>query len=345
MYQVINQFKKISRQIAPKYKQGIKRILWKIILSHQYKKDEKNIFLFTSRRSGGTWITEAITEIPRIRMIIEPFATGSKDPYIQNIFPNEILESTIPQKKIHEDWMHWFNDAMINGDITLQTEWNPFKIRNYKQTDKVCIKIHMAKHWYDWYINNYPNDKFVYLVRHPIPQSLSSMKLGAKIIIDEYLNDIEYKKDYLSPEMINISKKIKLDGTTLEKYVLNWCLENLVTLKSNNRKLHLVTYEELVHNPKKSFDMLFKYLEHSGINHASITNKPSKTATASSVKSAKVIASDFDPEERSRYLLKRWQKTVKHMDQEKIQNILDIFCIDLYSAYEYLPLKNLDEWQ
>ena len=56
----------------------IKHLIWNFKF-HKYNKSRRNIFLLTSRRSGGTWIMQALSRIKNTKSVIERFLNDPKE--------------------------------------------------------------------------------------------------------------------------------------------------------------------------------------------------------------------------------------------------------------------------
>ncbi|MHA1381558.1 MAG: hypothetical protein ACTSRG_24590 [Candidatus Helarchaeota archaeon] len=312
----------------------LKHILWKTLNQHNPIK-KSNICIFTSRRCGGTWLTEVMSSEKGMKFIIEPYATGSKDPFLKNIFPKEILKTTIPKHQRDEKWMYWFNWSIFNGKIHLQEPWNIFNKPFNFRTNRVCMKIHMAKSWIDWYQKEFSNCNIVYYLRHPIPQALSSINIGAKILIRENLEDEFIIKKYFNNKQLDFAYRVKNEGTILEKYILTYILENIVPIRLYEKNDWLtLTYEELVINRINILEILIKRLNLTSSAIYRQAEMPSKTVRS------KMTAKKIESEDK-KYLLKRWMDKVTNDEKRKAQTILDAFEINFYNAYSPYPSSKI----
>ena len=237
----------------------VKHIIW-FFKTHAMS-DMTDIFLFTSRRSGGTWFTEIISGEDGVRYIIEPFCTALKDPFIKNHYYEGFDGKGLDREK-DILWLQKFSQLIISGKLKIQESWNPFSPLFHLRTNRVCMKIHDAKIAIDWFAINYPKDKMLYFLRHPIPQAISSIKCNSSILIEAYLNNNWLRKFFIHKELLTFCNKILKEGSLIEKYVTSWCLENLVPLRHIDDDIYFtLTYEELVVNKELVIELVFNNLE------------------------------------------------------------------------------------
>ena len=205
-------------------------------------------------------------------------------------------------------------------------------------SDQLAIKLCNGKSLIDYIWNSF-DVEIIYLLRHPIPQSLSVIrkKWGYLGPINSYLNNNNFIKKYLNKEQVEYANFILHNGNILIKNVLNWILQNIIPLKSKNLlKWTTITYEELVLNTNQVINLLVdSYNLRNEELIYKISKRPSKNTTKNSKKKLK-INNELD-------ILKRWQSTVSNNEKEGINRLLKIFNIDYYNAFSYLPTKSLFE--
>lgn len=321
----------------------LKHIIWNLFQFHR-KGDKPNIFLFTSWRSGGNWLTEVISSGKKIKYIIEPFATGSKDPLLKKEYPDHIHKSTIPLHQVDREWMLEFNDRILSGNLSIKSPWNIFNRQFHFINDIYCLKIHMSKNWILWYRLQFPDDIIIYYLRHPIPQALSSIKRDSKLIIEDWLEDDFVKENYITNEMKSCINKISDSGSTLAKYILNWLLENIAAISEIEKiqdDIFVLTYEEFVVNSDQVTSHINKYSQvgKSDKELAAFSKKPSLTVkgkTKEVLRKSKIRDTD-----KFRYLLTRWEQILTYNDKREIQELFDCFSFKLYTAFNSIPNSKL----
>jgi hypothetical protein len=115
----------------------------------------------------------------------------------------------------------------------------------------------------NWFEEEF-NGQIVYLLRHPIPTSLSREKYS---ILPLYLKNDIYCKRYLSPSLKRYCETLIETGTEFQKKILDWCLQNLAPLKYlDNGNWLTLFYEDMGMNPSATLDTLIQRLHLTGKN-------------------------------------------------------------------------------
>ena len=125
-------------------------------------------------------------------------------------------------------------------------------------------------------------------------------------------------------------------GTKMEKYVLNWALENLIpiSLFPNRPSWLFVSYEELILDPKCVVTKLSRFLRLEDINRMMSTiRKPSRTTKKSSTQATREQIKNGNRD----YLVRRWRYDITKEDERKAFRILERLGIDLYEFGQDLP--------
>lgn len=115
-------------------------------------------------------------------------------------------------------------------------------------------------------------------------------------------------------------------GTQLQRYVLEWCLENLVPLHLFQQRPWLtVTYEELVVRPKEISELICSRFDLPNPDKMwRVVTKPSRTTTRQS--------RHLIHKEGPRALIDKWIRKVSKNEMARVQEVLDIFGIWVYEA-------------
>ncbi|PLX00074.1 MAG: hypothetical protein C0593_01780 [Marinilabiliales bacterium] len=260
---------------------------------------------------------ETIQKATGCEIIWEPFhSTGINviKPRIQSrVFPDHLNQPGIIKEfeaiftgKKYNIWTEKMNPIIPKGR-------RPFPLVK-------SVRIHPSL---DWLSANFPtNHPPIFLVRHPIPTSLSKIKnfdLTDNIISEETQNHI--------PPHISKDSIPKI-STALEKQVLYWCIHNYTGLKRNTEKKWItVFYEDMVLNPEQVLPKIPCLRDFDLEKVLSDINKPSK--------------SDFSGSytKNNEDQLRRWERAIDDETKGKLQKILDLFDIDEYSCFDVLPIK------
>lgn len=140
-------------------------------------------------------------------------------------------------------------DRLLSGEIVINAP-TAFWRRSYDWvSDRLVLKITDAKAAIAWFDDTFDVD-VVYLTRHPVPQALSCIRNQWTLTTDAYLDDPRFVDRYLG-EHIGFCRDIHATGSELERWVLNWAVENIAPLRHLPERpnwLH-IRYEDCVTDP------------------------------------------------------------------------------------------------
>jgi len=289
--------------------------------------DLPNVFIFTTPRSGSTWLMELIQSQPGFKCCSEPL---------------NLRVSGISRRLGVEDWNELYQDdvwpkleryfeGFCSGRLRFlnQSPFIPF-YRPY--TSRIVAKVLHGGEAYIEKLANSCNARIVFLLRHPIPVSLSREQTPR---LRAFLES-DYKKHF-SQEELALGLKISQSGSPLQKGVLDWCLQNAVPLRNARPEWIVMSYEEMVLSPEPILDRMALELclpepsrLYEGLDSASETVRKSDRATA-------VVLDGPRSAERSRWLVEKWRDRVSESEEREAMQILEHFGIDCYRAGEVLP--------
>jgi hypothetical protein len=253
--------------------------------------------------------------------------------------PVNIRRTNVQHTKLFTDWNDLMPDGGREKDIIrylrdLQANryrfMNPLPLRRHYRplTNRIVFKIHSLEHMIND-IKDACNGSVVFLLRHPIPTTLSRNVFPR---LENFLASRVYRERYLSDAQMKEIQRINDSGTVLQKGVLSWCFENLVPLRHGDSKDWLfVTYEEALLNSEKLCDTMARRLNlpRPDLMLRSI-NTPAANITMSRRDTLDILR---DPNEvqRRKNLVTKWKgKVVKEPDERACFDILDLFGIDAY---------------
>ena len=301
--------------------------LVKSFLTFHFPNELKNVFLFAIPRGGSTWVMELLQTQPGYKIENEPFDLRNKlvrdhtgisewkelynsgieekiKPYIELKCKGKLLSSTPP---IFEPYHRLITHATI------------FKI------------LHAFEDKINWFRDSF-NGKVVFLIRHPIPVSISR---GNCPRIDTFIES-DYK-NHFEKEHLQYAEKIIKNGSMLERVVLSWCFQNYVPLKMIEEDWAVISYEQLVLDPVPVVNYLCKKLNLQKPERIfKRLNIPSESTHLSDSKTQSILKS-HDDENRKKYLIEKWRKKIAPEKEDKLMEILKIFNIDAYSSGSSLP--------
>jgi len=149
----------------------------------------------------------------------------------------------------------------------------------------------------------------------------------------------------LSPRLLAYSEKIVQSGTLLQKYILNWCIENLVPLRFHNdfRSWLVVTYEELIVNPAGVLGLLYDRLSLTDWNRMVRSyRRPSTSSAFVTREKMQHLRTARIPGTRGRTgLIKKWKDRVSNAEEKAAFEVLDRFHIPAYRYGSFLPDDDL----
>ncbi|WP_018248122.1 sulfotransferase [Orenia marismortui] len=299
----------------------------KFLNSHS-EGDKKDIFIFTSPRSGSTWLMELIASQDNIKFVNEPLHINRHKGLLTDITPD--WSEIYSKKNRKEKFMNYFsrilNEELYVGQQKLKELFNgEFKFI----TNRRVFKILRAKD-----LINYFEDEFqiqvVYLLRHPIAVGLSLAERGFEERVEYFLNNKEYIDQFLNDDLVEFSKFILANGSKFEIKILQWCLENLPPLKFlDNKEWLIISYEEMVIEEENTLDKLYKELELESLDKLyRQVGIPSRTTSNDQ---AEKILNKSDKEN----IIKKWTKKISKEEEEKAFIILDKFNIDIYQRAKF----------
>lgn len=284
----------------------------------------QNIFLFSTPRSGSTWLMELIWSQPGFKACNEPL--DLRNPMVQrysgikswlelyNHTANPALQRYF--QALCDGRLHAIDPIPFRGFYRPFTRQIVFKIINGGED-----RIH-------WFRDTF-NGRIIYLIRHPIAVSLSREywpRLQAQL-------KSEYGRNF-SQHQINFAEHILESGTRLEQGVLAWCLENAVPLWMATDEWLILAYEDLVIDPAPWVTQMAERLD---------LPDPERMLERLAIPSA--VKAKSNPETQQalergtdrHWLIEKWKSRVSDADERRAMEILAHFELDVYRYGEFLP--------
>ncbi|MHA1279675.1 MAG: sulfotransferase [Candidatus Helarchaeota archaeon] len=293
--------------------------------------EKPHIFIFTTRRSGSTLLRDMIYSQKGFNYIDQPFCINQFNPYIKK-FPDVFKYKLINFDERDEIIIKKYVNDLLVRNYVLRSQWAIWARQYHWAWERYVVKIVNANAAVDWFLNEY-HDKaqLILLMRHPIAVALSIIKQKWEISLETYLSDNYFVSTYMNKEQTRYSYHILSEGSLLEKYVLEWCLENIVprALLSQN-KIPVYYYEDIISQPRKFSKMICEdlYLENPE-EMVKVVSKPTRTATSS--------ACDDILEHGPSSRVSKWMNRISTAEKLKIQKIFNVFGLIQYSAFDPFP--------
>jgi hypothetical protein len=296
-----------------------------------------HIFLFSTRRSGSTLLRDILYSQPGFNYIDQPFDFTHRQynpyqRYLPQVKASQFVSLTEEEKLLVEDYMN----KLLNRKYVVRSQWQ-IKGGNYQWIwDRFVVKILNAKPLIKWFQDTWREKAIiVYMTRHPIANALSVMRRDWELSAEAHLTNRSFVEENISDELYAFSRDIQKKGTTLEKHVLDWCLENLVPLRLWERSpWFTISYEKIVSQPEIAIRRICK---HFGLPDRTrmleTINRPTRTAFSSS---------EDIRLQGAQARLSKWLKEVDEQDLHDISVIFDRFQLGLYKVDDPFPLAQFD---
>jgi hypothetical protein len=306
-----------------------KEALW--ALTRHRTGSQKDIALFSTRRSGSTWLMEVVAVNRGVRYIDQPFS-------LFRAAPGHLAHLLVPDRSKflaldgeEEIRVRAFVSGLLDGSIQVNAPWALWRPTAHWHTDRVVLKIVNAKTLIDWFDQEF-DLHIVYSTRHPIPASLSVQRNGWALSAPPYLRSPAFIEAHLTEAQLTFGHDVLRSGSPLEQHVLGWTLENLVPLRllPERPHWHSLTYEEAILDPVATVERLSEALDLPD-------PKRMLRQVNSASRSTRHIASTFDPVQAGRERLRAWRRHVSLTEEQAAMRILERFEIDLYRTGEDLP--------
>lgn len=308
---------------------------------HQHRAVLPDVYIFTLPRTGSTLLAEILNVNSSAKVCSEPFALNSEN---MNVL-KQYFPADFPADRYTD-----FNKKQLLAvlvylkELSLGNTWNSYYWSDFPgkdhslNTEFTVFKLHKLTYLFDEVLEHLPGHG-LYLIRHPLSHSLSRIRNGWDTYNKQYLASEKIKKE-LTEHAMQKAKQVMQSGSTLDKYVLSWCLENYVFLKKEKQhslpeNLHMISYEALVSNPEHSIREMCERLK-----------IPFKQRMLEKVDlpSHGIVHSTDDTKAQikqgeNKQLLEKWRHKISIREEESAFSILDAFDIDLYRKGDNLPVR------
>lgn len=286
--------------------------------------DRPNVFLFATARGGSTWVMEIIASQPGMKFYDEPFNIRRQNVSDTGLFPD--WQSVMPDTGDPDRVVRFLNTLTAGGYRFMNPA--PFRPHHRWFTNRIVFKIHELEHLIGR-IARECHGQVVYLLRHPIPTSLSRRVFPR---LDLFLASPYYDRVIGEGPALREIKRIGAGGSHLQRGTVSWCYENLIPLRHADFDGLFVTYEEMALNPARSCDLLLERLslpDREAMLDA--FHRPSTNISMSSAETRSMIT-EADEQKRRRYLVAKWQAKVTPAEAAQVSAILGLFGLDVYSG-------------
>lgn len=285
--------------------------------------EKKDILILSAPRSGSTWLMEVLYSEPGMKFINEPLGKRILDYW--DFLPIETrwnyIDLSRHEKKVLKEY---FTADDLIGHFGPR---NPFHPDYDLFTDRRVIKTVRANPLIEWFLDEF-DFQVIYLLRHPIAQTLSSLKRGHHHQIEDFL-DSETYRERLSDRQLEFAEEAASSDDRLRQFVTQWVLDNFVPLGLHDHpSLTIITYEELVCRFPEFVSFFCERFGLTGETRIlSKENRPSRTSDSSGRETQEKIR-----DRNKTYLIRKWEEEVSKGRARELLDIQEIFDRTIYSA-------------
>ncbi|NMP16189.1 hypothetical protein [Thalassotalea sp. Y01] len=225
--------------------------------------DKENILLFSNRRGGSTWLIELLSAEPRTKRSVEIFdVTLNHNPYrhrlpqAQDGFFVDLNDSEKQQL------LDYYRD-IESGQIVYNTQWKFWQPPYNFVYDRQIFKFFYVKNYIADFAENF-SGQIIFQMRHPIATAMSIDRLGWPCCAQAYLSS-QQLGSLLTEQQRHVGQQVLQHGSSLEKHVLGWFLENWIPISLAPKSSWLVLqYEHMVRKPEDTAKQLSSQLQLTG---------------------------------------------------------------------------------
>jgi hypothetical protein len=313
----------LRRELRALYKE----LVWSV--TRHRPGPHRNICLFATRRGGSTWLMEVIGANHGVRPLDQPFSstTGTLTAAQFRAMPKFDGGIVVGLDDEQEPQFRRFVDRVMRGELPINAPTR-FWSRDFEfRSSRLLLKITDANSLIDWFDDNYDID-VVYLSRHPIPQALSCIRNGWTLHVRPFLRNERFVQQHLDASLVAYAHEVLETGSQLDRFVLNWTLENLVPIRllAERPRWTYLSYEQCVLEPGETVRSIGAAL---GLTDAGAMERKLASASRSSILSAGATVERIAAGDRAS-LVNGWHDSVGAEEERAAMEILERFGIDLY---------------
>lgn len=306
---VIEELKYLLRALGNRHRQG----------------ERPNVLLFATPRGGSTWLMELIASQPRMKFFDEPFNIRRADVARAGRFTHwsELMPEQVDAGKVfaYLDDLAWNRLPYMNP--------RPFRKQHRLFTDRIVFKIHELEFMAED-IRRHLQAQIVYLLRHPIPTTLSRYVYPR---LDYFMDSPYYRERYLTEAAWDEARRLHRQGSDLDKGVLSWCFENVDALRGGDLpNWTVISYEELLLNPVRCCGYLAERLQLEDMDALLDSIDESSSNIGMSDRDTRTILHEGDKQARKKKMVTKWRGKVGEAEERQAMAILELFGLNVYIA-------------
>ncbi len=314
-------------------RQLLRQAIWETLNRHR-PGPLPDIALVGSRRSGSTLLMQMIAHNKGVKSIAQPYGPFTATSWQMRHLPWPVGGRFVCPSDEECKRLRLYTQQIRAGRLHVQEPWRFWRRDFHFVSNRVVLKTTYAHYLEPMFLDL--GMQVVRYLRHPVAQSLSCRRNSWGDLLDYFAAHHAFRTRVLTADQNMLFENIHACGSSLERYVLGWCRENLPLFAPAGAETITVFYEDIVAHPELAVDHLSEFcsldarqamLRMTGQSSLSVKGL-SETATA------KAIAAG----DRT-HLLSRWREKLAPEDLAKAQAVLDIFPGCPYRADQIMPLK------
>ncbi|MFB6273382.1 MAG: hypothetical protein ABEL51_10865 [Salinibacter sp.] len=196
---------------------------------HRYRLCERPILLFGTRRGGSTLLMRALATQPHTDFSNEPLNLWLFNPHFARL-PHPPRSRFVGLDSDDERLLWGFFEDLLSGKIKTFNHWRFWEPDFSRTVHRLVVKVLGANNLIDEFDQRF-DAPILYLVRHPIPVAQSAIKRNWGNDVGAYLANDAIWAQLGSEATRTFAREVMDRGSELQRYVLEWCLENVVPLK------------------------------------------------------------------------------------------------------------------
>ena len=294
-----------------------------------------DIGLFASRRGGSTWLMQVIGSAPGVRSLDQPFSvmTANLTPGHYRRIPKYPYGEIVSPAEDEFEALEAYVTSLLAGELPLNAPYRFWERGFERKTNRQVLKIVGAKSIIEWLDTRF-GIQVVYVSRHPITQSLSCIRNGWTLTARAFLDNPRFVDAWLPGPVEARCHDLLSNGTELERFVMNWGLENMVPIRSDRRDHWLnISYEHTALFPDATIELLDSRLDLGGVEILrSALNRPSRSSRLSTAERRSAMRRGD-----ARELVESPLLRVDPKQRAAAMRILDDLGVAIYSPDSALP--------
>lgn len=283
-----------------------------------------SVVLFASPRGGSTWATEIIFSMTGFGLVSEPLNLR------RSLVRSSLNMESFAELSGEAGWerIEPYYDRLLRGRVS---QFKPLPFRRFYRplVRRIVIKQNQGAGDLLRKIEDRFGCRIIHALRHPIAVALSREVFP--LLPDFHKCPL---REYFDADELTLIDSIILKGSHLEQGVIAWCLHHRPALRAHQPSWFAFAYEASVMNPHGFLEALAGYFN-TVITPAmrESMSKPSAVTRKSDLHTQTILQ---DKTRRSE-LVTKWKQRVSPDESKRVQEILNLMKIDLYSSLETLP--------